>query len=476
MFLDGLGDTTVLKNLILSVDLDHVVLFDEIDSDEVVDDPNQANHEVVESGQHQSDPHDATDAENLLGVVQVTVHTSFGQMRSLGHKGRLGDEEVAVKPAKVANQIDDGGIDPDLGNDKHHAHKDSQVEVFSEEQVLELTPSEHLEQVHTNKRGVSQVDEGVVENGKVVEGFFNRNVIGEVPFGEGLELALENQNDIDRKGLEHFHGHSQVEENSAHGRDIVRGKRGQDRNKSQVGDTVDQVDHVACSQYVEVGQPNQGLGVIKIGQILVVDQLLQAVFVGRRPVNLIDMGVFNEAQEHHLQEVTENGHHQHRVRFGNEGKSIVPNVTHRVHGVRKHLKHAIKDQIFVVDLSEEEIAPVPRIVLNGVMSIDFDPQVEQNERDSNDNSSRHRPNRLSVQKLVVVFKTASNYKTHKRSEVQHQDQINDFTENQPCVEIHRVSRNRVLWAHLGPDLHLSEMSQLRQRILLKQTQFFSPPD
>ena len=59
--------------------------------------------------------------------------------------------------------------------------------------------------------------------------------------------------------------------------------------------------------------------------------------------------------------------------------------TDRVHRVRCKLEHAIKHQITTL---EEDITPVPAVILHDVVRFCFDPEIERDQRDTADPANK----------------------------------------------------------------------------------------
>jgi hypothetical protein len=173
-------------------------------------------------------------------------------------------------------------------------------------------------------------------------------------------------------------------------------------------------------------------------------------------------------QEDHLQEMAENSNQQDNVALGNQSEAIVTNISNRVHWMREHLKDTIENQLFVVDLPKEEITPVPGIILDGIMSIHFNPVIKQDQDRPTDDSRRGQPTRLVLDKLVVVIDAARIHDTDKGSEIQHQDQVHKLSENQPSVELNRVCVDIVTLASLALDLTLHQSRQQPFVLSIKQ--------
>jgi hypothetical protein len=56
-------------------------------------------------------------------------------------------------------------------------------------------------------------------------------------------------------------------------------------------------------------------------------------------------------------------------------------LTNGIHGMRRKLEHAVKDECTTL---EEAVAPVPTVILDHVVRFRLDPEVECNEDDTTD--------------------------------------------------------------------------------------------
>ena len=69
------------------------------------------------------------------------------------------------------------------------------------------------------------------------------------------------------------------------------------------------------------------------------------------------------------------------VASDDKGKTVVAHVADGIHGVGCELKDAIKDEVSAL---EEDVTPVPAIILDDVVGLLLDPKVEEDEEDTGD--------------------------------------------------------------------------------------------
>lgn len=124
----------------------------------------------------------------------------------------------------------------------------------------------------------------------------------------------------------------------------------------------------------------------------------------RRQLNELDCkcggirtGILKAHQKPKLSGVTGKTDEQYRVASSNERQAIISGVacrngnetstadilgfmlTDRVHRVGSKLEDTIKDQCTTL---EEDVAPIPSIIFDDIVSFSFDPQIESDEGDT----------------------------------------------------------------------------------------------
>ena len=76
-------------------------------------------------------------------------------------------------------------------------------------------------------------------------------------------------------------------------------------------------------------------------------------------------------------------------------KETVTARTDGIHGMRRKLEHAIKDECTTL---EEAVAPVPTVILDHMVRFRLDPEVERDEDDATDPAAMRYGNHISVNK------------------------------------------------------------------------------
>ena len=147
-------------------------------------------------------------------------------------------------------------------------------------------------------------------------------------------------------------------------------------------------------------------------------------------VDLLDVRVLDVDEEDHLQDVRKHRGVEHHVRLRHQGDPVVEAVPHRVHRVGEHLEDAIKGQVRLN--REEEVPPVPRKVSNDSVRIGLAPQgKERQTRTNNVHQNVEEPKRLGQSEV-------HNSEHQVRHEVVRKNNVNDDSEDNPCVELMRV--------------------------------------
>lgn len=133
-----------------------------------------------------------------------------------------------------------------------------------------------------------------------------------------------------------------------------------------------------------------------------------------------------------------------------EGRSGRWGVLTAVHGMRRHLKDAVKGQLLVDEV--EEVTPVPGIVLHYSMGIKLDPDVEHEQRDAYSPATQEDQGRLTLGN--VGADKGEEAVGHK---VTHQNQIDEAAEDEPGIVLERSVLKLVVLGDLCLQLLLEQV-------------------
>ena len=150
----------------------------------------------------------------------------------------------------------------------------------------------------------------------------------------------------------------------------------------------------------------------------------------RCSINLLNVRILDKDQEQQLEHVSTETHHNDLLTSRNETQAIVEGIAHSVHGMRKHLKDAIKCQILLEQ--KKEITPVPSIVTEHAMSIGLGPNVEQAQRYA------HNVQHEIQQSKRLWCLHVSETKDEIGSQIGSKHQIDNDTVGHPGIELHGI--------------------------------------
>jgi hypothetical protein len=139
------------------------------------------------------------------------------------------------------------------------------------------------------------------------------------------------------------------------------------------------------------------------------------------------------------------------------GETVVSRITDRVHWMRSNLIHPIKDKIMLHDHHPESVSPVPSVIFHDSMGINLDPEVEGDQRPSEDPSENvHqyrlvgweievRPGKQRVRKEITLNQLVIQWNGGLR--LLEKNDINQLAEHQPSIELRRDSFPLVTLIH-----------------------------
>ncbi len=72
---------------------------------------------------------------------------------------------------------------------------------------------------------------------------------------------------------------------------------------------------------------------------------------------------------------------KYSIAADDQTQTIVAHISNRIHGVGREFKDAVEDKVAAL---KEDVSPIPAIVLDHVVSLLFDPKVEEDKDDASD--------------------------------------------------------------------------------------------